>query len=226
MIISSIDIYKNKVVRLYKGNILNCKNYGYYKEYIDFYYSINIKKIHIVLLDNIFLKKKNKIYIKKKIQAQIGGGIYSCEIINFYLKQNFVKFVLGSILFKNKFEFKKIISFYKKKILISLDCLNNFITINGWRIVTNLSFEKIFIYLFDIGINKIIYTNILKDGTLSGIKINDINFLINKKYLCNFIISGGICLYKDILNINKIGKFFFIVGVSIYKFTIKIKNLC
>ncbi|MBY0585510.1 hypothetical protein K5B08_01355, partial [Candidatus Carsonella ruddii] len=84
-------------------------------------------------------------------KPQIGGGIYSCEIINFYLKQNFVKFVLGSILFKNKIEFKKILSFFKKKILISLDCLNNFITINGWTIITKISFEKIFIYLFDLG---------------------------------------------------------------------------
>ncbi|MBY0585469.1 hypothetical protein K5B08_01055, partial [Candidatus Carsonella ruddii] len=105
-------------------------------------------------------------------------------------------------------------------------CLNNFITINGWKKITKISFEKIFIYLFDLGINKIIYTNILKDGTLSGLNIKDINFLINKKNLCKFIISGGISCYEDIIEINKFTNFNFIIGLSIYKFTIKIKNLC
>ncbi|AQU89491.1 HisA/HisF-related TIM barrel protein [Candidatus Carsonella ruddii] len=225
MIISSIDIYKNKVVRLYKGKIDNCTFYGYYNEYIDFYYSIKIKKIHIVLLDNIFFKKKNKIKINKIIKSQIGGGIYSCEIIKFYLKQNFVKFVLGSILFKNKKEFKKILSFYNKKILISLDCLNNFVIINGWIKNTNISFEKIFLYLFDLNIKNIIFTNIAKDGTLSGIKIEEIFFLINKKNLCNFIISGGISNINNIIKIYNLYNFNFIIGLSLYKFTIKIKNL-
>lgn len=225
MIISSIDIYKNKVVRLYKGDINKCFFYGYYLEYIEFYYFINIKNIHIVSLDNIFLKKQKKIKINKNINAQIGGGIYSCKIIDFYFKQNFVKFVLGSILFTNKKEFKKILSFYKKKILISLDCLNNFITINGWITQTKISFEKIFIYLFDINIKKIIYTNIIKDGTLSGIKIEELCFILNKKNLCNFIISGGISNIDDIKKINKKCNFKFIIGLSLYKFNIKIKNL-
>ncbi|MFI4878709.1 MAG: HisA/HisF-related TIM barrel protein [Candidatus Carsonella ruddii] len=225
MIITSIDIYKNKVVRLYKGNINFFIYFGYYKEYFDFYYSINLKKIHIILLDNIFYKIKKKIKILNKICNQLGGGINSIEIINYYLLNNFKKFVLGSIIFNNIYEFKKIISIYKKKIKISLDCCKKKILINGWKTQTNNNFNKIFYYLIDIGIKSIIYTNIFKDGTLEGIKKKEILFLIKKKNLCNFTISGGISNYENIILLKKNNNFNFIIGLSIYKFTIKIKNL-
>ncbi|UNB92141.1 HisA/HisF-related TIM barrel protein [Candidatus Carsonella ruddii] len=226
MIIVSIDIYKNKVVRLYKGNIENITEFGYYYEYLDYYYSINLKKIHIVILDNIFFNIKKKIKINNKIKSQIGGGIYSCNIIKFYINNNFKKFVLGSIIFNNKYEFKKILSIYKKKILISLDCINKIIVVNGWLNETGEIFDKYFIYLLDIGIKEIIYTNVNKDGTLSGIKNYEIKFLIKKKNLCKFVISGGVNNFENIYPIIKENKFSFIIGLSIYKFIIKIKNLC
>ncbi|MGK2912714.1 MAG: HisA/HisF-related TIM barrel protein [Candidatus Carsonella ruddii] len=225
MIISSIDIYKNKVVRLYKGNLFFFIYFGYYKEYFDFYYSINLKKLHIVLLDNIFYKIKKKIKILNIKNTQLGGGINNIKIIDYYLLYNFKKFVLGSIIFNNKYEFKKIISIYKKKIIISLDCDKNFILINGWKTNSNNNFNEIFYYLIDIGIKSIIYTDISKDGTLKGINKNEILFLIKKKNLCNFTISGGISNYVNIILLKKNNNFNFIIGLSIYKFTIKIKNL-
>lgn len=226
MIISSIDIYKNKVVRLHKGNINNIFFFGYYKEYINFYLSINLKKIHIVCLDNIFSNKKYNIKIKSKIKAQIGGGVDKKEKVDFFIKNNFYKFVLGSIIFKNKKEFKKIISFFYKKIIVSLDCFNKFITINGWISKTIFNFNEIFFYLFDLNIKNIIYTNIEKDGTLIGIKKKELEFLNNKKFLSNIIISGGVSDYENILILNKKYNFDFIIGIAIYKFKIKINQLC
>ncbi|AGS06563.1 HisA/HisF-related TIM barrel protein [Candidatus Carsonella ruddii] len=225
MIILSLDIYKNKIVRLYKGKINKTEFFGYLHEYIDFYSSINVKKLHIVSLDSIFLKKNFLFFPKNNIKMQIGGGIRSFKQVSFYLKNNFKKIVLGSLLFLNKIEFKKILSYYKKKIIISLDCFNNYIAINGWKTVTKINFEFFFIYLFDLNIKTLIYTNISKDGTLSGIKNEEIKFLINKKFLCKFIISGGISNYNDIYCINKNNNFDFIIGLSIYKSTIKIKNV-
>ncbi|XRA05488.1 MAG: HisA/HisF-related TIM barrel protein [Candidatus Carsonella ruddii] len=225
MIISSIDIYKNKVVRLYKGNKNVFFYFGYYIEYLDFYYSINLKKLHIILLDNIFYKIKKKIKNLSKLCIQLGGGIHNIKNINYYLLYGIKKFVLGSIIFTNKNEFKKIVSIYNKKIIISLDCYKKIILINGWKTKTNNSFNEIFYYLIDIGINSIIYTDIYKDGTLKGINKNEIFFLIKKKNLCNFIISGGISNYKNIILLKKNNNFNFIIGLSLYKFTIKIKNL-
>ncbi|BCG49290.1 HisA/HisF-related TIM barrel protein [Candidatus Carsonella ruddii] len=225
MIILSLDIYKNKIVRLYKGQINKVEVFGYIYEYIDFYNSINIKKLHIVSLDSIFLKKNFLFFPKNNIKIQIGGGIRSFKQASFYLNNNFKKIVLGSLLFLDKIEFKKMLSYYKKKIIISLDCFNNYIAINGWETVTKINFEIFFVYLFDINIKTIIYTNISKDGTLSGIQIKEIKFLINKKFLCKFIISGGISSYNDICRINKNNNFDFIIGLSIYKSTMKIKNI-
>ncbi|MFI4847206.1 MAG: HisA/HisF-related TIM barrel protein [Candidatus Carsonella ruddii] len=225
MIISSIDIYKNKIVRLYKGNEKNFFNFGYYIEYLDFYYSINLKKIHVILLDNIFYKIQKKIKNLNILCIQLGGGIHNVKIINYYLLYGIKKFILGSIIFTNKYEFKKILSIYNKKIIISLDCYKKNILINGWKIKTNNNFNEIFYYLIDIGIKSIIYTNTFKDGTLEGINKNEILFLIKKKNLCNFTISGGLSDYKNIILLKKNNNFNFIIGLSLYKFTIKIKNL-
>ncbi|WGS66739.1 HisA/HisF-related TIM barrel protein [Candidatus Carsonella ruddii] len=226
MIIPSLDIYKNKVVRLLKGNINYFFFFGYFKEYVNFYNSLNIKKIHIVLLDNIFLDKKNYITVNKKSTYQIGGGLKNLNSIKIFLKKNFKKFVLSSMIFKKKLEFKKTLSYFKKKIVISLDCYKNFVTINGWKTITNIKFEQIFLYLFDLNIKNIIYTNIEKDGTLSGLNNQELLFLINKIYLCNFCISGGIKNYENLKDIINKYNFDYIVGISLYKFLMKIKYLC
>ncbi|WMC19335.1 MAG: HisA/HisF-related TIM barrel protein [Candidatus Carsonella ruddii] len=226
MIIPSLDIYKNRVVRLLKGDINNCFFFGYFKEYINFYNSINIKKIHIVLLDNIFLIKKNYITVNTKSNYQIGGGLKNLNLIKLFFKKNFKKFILSSIILKNKIEFKKIISYFKKKIIISLDCYKNFFTINGWKKITNISFEKMFLYLFDLNIKYIIYTNIEKDGTLLGLNYKELHFLNNKINLCNFCISGGINDFENLEIINNKYNFDYIVGISLYKFLMKIKYLC
>ncbi|XZR53071.1 MAG: HisA/HisF-related TIM barrel protein [Candidatus Carsonella ruddii] len=226
MIIPSLDIYKNKVVRLLKGNINFFFFFGYFKEYINFYNSINIKKIHIVLLDNIFSKKKKYITVNKKSIYQIGGGLKNLNLIKLFFKKNFKKFVLSSIIFKKKIEFKKILSYFKKKIIISLDCYKNFVTIDGWKIITKIKFEKIFLYLIDLNIKYIIYTNVEKDGTLSGLNEKDLFFLDNKIFLCNFCISGGLNNFKNLKKIINKYNFDYIVGISLYKFSMKIKYLC
>ncbi|XZR52660.1 MAG: HisA/HisF-related TIM barrel protein [Candidatus Carsonella ruddii] len=226
MIIPSLDIYKNKVIRLIKGDI-NCHSYfGYFKEYINFYNSIKIKRIHIVLLDNIFSIKKNYLTVNKKSIYQIGGGLNNLKLIKIFIKKNFKKIILSSIIFKNKTEFKKTLSYFKKKIIISLDCYNLNITINGWKTITNVNFNKFFLYLFDLNLKYIIYTNIKIDGTLLGIKNKDFLFLNNKIYLCKFCISGGINDFENLKNIIKKYNFDFIVGISLYKFSMKIKYLC
>ncbi|MGP4128136.1 MAG: HisA/HisF-related TIM barrel protein [Candidatus Carsonella ruddii] len=226
MIIPSLDIYKNKVVRLLKGNINFFFFFGYFKEYINFYNSINIKKIHIVLLDNIFLIKKSFITVNKKSIYQIGGGLKNLKLIKLFFKKKFTKFVLSSIIFKKKNEFKKILSYFKKKIIISLDCYKNYITINGWKTVTSLTFNKIFLYLFDLNIKYIIYTNIEKDGTLLGLDKKELFFLNNKFNLCKFCISGGINNFENLKDLIKKYNFDYIVGISLYKFSMKIKYLC
>ncbi|AFP83544.1 HisA/HisF-related TIM barrel protein [Candidatus Carsonella ruddii] len=223
MILLSLDVYNNKVVRLIKGKINNIYYFGYLKEYINFYSSINIKKIHLITLDNIFKKKKKIIKIKKNIKIQFGGGFNNIKIINYYYNYKKSDFVLGSILFKNKIEFKKILSYYKNKILISLDCNDKIIYINGWKTNTLIKFEKIFYYLIDLNIKKIIYTDISKDGTLIGFNKSNFYFLNNKLNLCKIIISGGVKNLKNLKNNNF--NFNFIIGISIYKFYIKIKEI-
>ncbi|AFP83734.1 phosphoribosylformimino-5-aminoimidazole carboxamide ribonucleotide (ProFAR) isomerase [Candidatus Carsonella ruddii CS isolate Thao2000] len=223
MILISLDVYNNKIVRLIKGKLNNIYYFGYLKEYINFYYSINIKKIHLITLDNIFKNNKKLIKIKKKIKIQFGGGFNNINIINNYYNYKKSDFVLGSVLFKNKKEFKKILSYYKNKILISLDCNENIIYINGWKTKTFLIFDKIFYYLIDLNIKKIIYTDISKDGTLVGFEKSNLFFLNNKLNLCKIIISGGV---KNLENLKKIeNNFNFIIGISIYKFYIKLKEI-
>ncbi|BFI90889.1 HisA/HisF-related TIM barrel protein [Candidatus Carsonella ruddii] len=226
MIIPSLDIYKNRVVRLVQGKIEKVIYFGYFKEYLKFYNSINIKKIHLVLLDNIFSIKKNYISLNKNSIYQIGGGMNNLSLVKNFLKKKINKFILSSIIFKNKTEFKKILSYFRKKIIISLDCYKKFVSINGWKNVTKVSFEKIFLYLIDLNLKYIIYTDIEKDGTLLGLNNKELLFLTNKIYLCKFCISGGINNYENLKQLIINYNFDYIVGISLYTFSMKIKYLC
>ncbi|WP_458659031.1 HisA/HisF-related TIM barrel protein [Candidatus Vidania fulgoroideorum] len=228
IIIPALDIYKNNIVRLTKGNYNKVfKLKKSINKILDYFLKNKFNLINIIDLEGALKKKitnKKKIvklisfFLDKKIKCCIGGGIRNKKSIKYYISKGAHKIILGTKILKNINFFREIYNKYKKKILISIDIYKNKIMINGWKKKNKISLKK---YLKKISFykKKIIFTNINRDGTLKGVDIKFIKNILNNnlgKKRCIF--SGGFSGEKDIIKIkNECGSLFgYIVGKYIY----------
>ncbi|MGX7577161.1 HisA/HisF-related TIM barrel protein [Candidatus Vidania fulgoroideorum] len=238
-IIPAIDIYNNNCVRLYKGKfnkrIIFSKNP--YK-IVNFIIKNKIKKIHLIDLNRAknrssinlkCIKKILKLANKNNIKVQIGGGIRKIKDIINLLNWGANNIILSTSIINNKINFKGFKEL-KKKIIVSIDIVNCFVYSKGWLNNTKLKIDNFIKSIKKKGFNKIIITDINKDGTLQGLNIKLIIFLLSKKI--DFYISGGLKKKKQVLFIKNKYKFKGIIcGNFIYlkknniKFIKKINDL-
>ncbi|MHA1671743.1 MAG: imidazole glycerol phosphate synthase subunit HisF [Promethearchaeota archaeon] len=233
-----MDIREGKVVRLTQGDFSQQITYSndpvaVLKQFIE----VGAIWIHIINLDGALSGnfRKNISYpvildlIKLSKQAgikiQIGGGIQNLEIIEDLIKRKTDRIILGTMAF-NDDKLQKVLSKnYKDKIAIALDSYNRTIRIKGWQFDTNLDIFEFFSKLENLGISNFIVTDIMKDGTSTGL---DTNLYIELKKIqknhTNIIASGGI---SSINNVKEALKFAdgVIVGKALYNGNIPLRVL-
>ncbi len=211
-IIPAIDIYDNKVVRLYKGIYENIKIY--YENPLDvflYFQDIGIKRVHIVDLNaarngDISINQKsilNLIRYKNSCILEIGGGIRTREIIQYYIDIGIDFLILGTIAVKNPVFVENMLEqFSKEKFIIGVDAINNEVKISGWEENSNINIYDFFKKIQDWKIQQIIFTDISRDGTLEGPNIDLLKEIVHKTNL-KVIASGGISSNKDIDDLKK-----------------------
>ncbi len=232
-IIIAIDVMNNKCVRLTQGNFCNKKIYKNNPLEMALLLEDNgISRIHLVDLDGARLGKVihwnilEKIANKTNLIIDFGGGIKTEEDIKLVFENGGNIATIGSIAIKNPIILKKSINIYgKEKILLGVDIKNNYIAINGWTKLLDISLFDFFKQKYINGVKRIFCTDISKDGKLSGPSFN-----LYKKIIKNFpniecIASGGIRNIKDIKNLIKIGCYGVIIGKAIYENFISLKEL-
>ena len=228
MIIPSIDMLNNQVVRLYQGNYDLVKYYDYQiYDLVKKYYDFGINTIHIVDLDaaNNPHKQRNEIFYQIiqsfKNCIQIAGGIRSERDVDYFLSNGAKRVVIGLAIFEKINEIKKWIKQYgNDHIVAALDIhidVNNVKTvyIQGWKKNTNISLEEMVLNLSDLNIKYILCTDISKDGTLLGPNFKLYEELIQKFPGICFQSSGGVQELNDIVKLKKIGVDGIIIGKSL-----------
>ncbi|MFN3605440.1 MAG: 1-(5-phosphoribosyl)-5-[(5-phosphoribosylamino)methylideneamino]imidazole-4-carboxamide isomerase [Leptonema sp. (in: bacteria)] len=211
-IIPAIDLYENKVVRLYKGNYNNYKIYSEKpEEILKYLIDIGIQRIHIVDLNAARNgdTKINQKSIEKIIKArqntilEIGGGIRTKEIIQQYINV-FNYLILGTIAVKRMDFIEEILQeFPKEKFIIGVDTKNESIYISGWEENSNLFLFDFLTKIQEWGIEQIILTDIQKDGTLEGPNIPLLKKVLENVNL-KIISSGGVSSKEDVLELKKL----------------------
>ena len=116
---------------------------------------------------------------------------------------------------------------YGKKIALSLDVRDGFLALSGWKKQTDILALDFVKKITQIGISRIVYTDINRDGTKTGPNIEDaIKF--SKAINIPVVISGGVASIKDILDIKEKKNSNIegvVVGKAIYDGNINLKEL-
>ncbi|MHB1661236.1 MAG: 1-(5-phosphoribosyl)-5-[(5-phosphoribosylamino)methylideneamino]imidazole-4-carboxamide isomerase [bacterium] len=208
IIIPAVDILGSKCVRLAMGDYDIKKEY----ELSPLEAALNwqkqgAKRLHLVDLDGAKSGNPDNFNIIKdimksvKIPVEVGGGIRDDKTIKSYFDAGASYIVLGSILFKDIDSVKASLLKYKGKIIAGIDLYDEKIAISGWKEFVEISFaEAVRNLRNNYGIETFIFTDIKKDGMLSGVNLN---FILNlEKLNIRLIASGGVSTIEDILKLK------------------------
>jgi len=233
LIIPSIDIYENKIVRLTKGSF---DNITYYKHLpigqAKLYESLGFSLIHIVDLEGAkdgkfaTLKTIEEIKAETSLQIQFGGGIRDVKTATEVFNAGVDFAVIGSLSIKNKEEFELIIKeFSAEKIVCAVDVLDDIVQISGWQEDTTITVYDHIEYCQEQGIEKFLCTDISKDGMLTGANIELYKRISSRYKDIKLIASGGVKDIEDVKKLKVFGIYAAIIGKAIYEEKIDLEEL-
>ena len=232
IIYPAIDLSEGKIVRLKQGNFSKKTIYNYnVKAQVNEFERYGAEWIHVVDLDGALSgKNENKKIIEEILGAtnckiQLGGGIRSLKNIESWIDLGVSRVIIGTAAIKKKELVREAVRFFPKKISVGLDLLNEKVAIKGWtETVDNKSADFYFKKFSDLGVESIIYTDISKDGLLSGPNIKKINYFQDIIEV-PLVASGGVSSLDDLLNLKKSNVFGTIVGKAIYDKKVDVKKI-
>ena len=238
-IFPAIDIKGGKCVRLLKGDF--DKSTEYKKSPIDQakeFSESGFQDLHIVDLDGALKGEPvngeliDEICKLTKIRVQIGGGIRSIDHIKKLIDIGVDRVVLGTIAVEDTKLLENICSKFKNKIAVAIDVRNGFIALRGWKEQTKILASDFLMKIKNIGVSRIIYTDIERDGTLTTPNLSEtLKFakLLNYNERIPVVVSGGVSSINDIVAIKKLTQppelEGVIVGKAMYDGTLRDHNI-
>jgi len=210
IIIPAIDIKDGHCVRLKKGNMAEETIFSNSpREVARKWFSEGAELIHIVDLDGaVHGKPINKEIIisiskdSKDRQIQVGGGIRTFEDAKRYLEKEVSRVVLGTNAVENPDLVAKISFNYPNRVVLSVDCLGGYVMTNGWVKGTEIKPIEVLKEYEEFPLAAVIFTDISRDGMMTGPNINATFELISHSNL-PIIASGGVSNLKQIETLTK-----------------------
>lgn len=230
IIFPAIDIIKGKPVRLYKGDFATAKQVaGDALETALWFQACGCKWVHMVDLDGSLEKRpvNSDVFIQiaenTDLKIELGGGIRTLEDIDFYVQRGVSRIILGSVALKNPKLVKEAVKEFKDAVAVGIDARNGYAAAEGWTEKSDIHYIDLALRMEDMGVKNIIYTDISKDGTLTGPNIEQLTKL-NSSVSCQITASGGVTDTGDIIALRDNGLYGAICGKSIYENTLDLKK--
>ena len=232
--IPAVDIKNGKCVRLIQGDMDQEIVYSDDpSEMAKKWEDLGASLLHVVDLDGAFagssINKKaiEKILKNVAIPIEVGGGIRDLETVETFINMGVARLVLGTVAQENPSFVKDICNKFPEKILIGIDAKDGFVSVRGWIEKTEKKALSLAKQFEGYGVSAIIFTDILRDGMLSGPNLDKTRELAESVDI-PVIASGGISKLQDIknvLNLKKSGVIGVIVGRALYDGRIDYKEI-
>jgi len=230
IIFPAIDIMDGKPVRLLRGDFDTAEQVAEdvlttAKQFA----RMGCTWVHMVDLDGSLQKKPVntdpilQVVEYTPLKVEVGGGIRTMEDIAFYLDRGVDRVILGSVALKNPELVQQAVDAYGDKIAVGIDAKQGMVATEGWTEDSQMDFIDLAKAMEKMGVATIIYTDIGRDGTLSGPDVQGLDRL-NKAVGCNVIASGGVTTITDILVMKDKKMYGTICGKCIYKKTLDLRE--
>lgn len=222
IILPAIDIKDGKCVRLRKGEFDTAEQVAAnpYDTAAGFRQA-GAAWIHMVDLDGakdarpVNAEIFCRVAAESGLKVELGGGIRNMDTIEYYLERGIERVILGSVAVKNPALVKDAVNHFGEKIAVGIDAKQEMVATEGWLDTSNVHYIEMAKMMEAVGVQTIIYTDISKDGMLSGVNGEQLNAL-NQAVSCSIIASGGVKSIEDILLCRQMNLYGVICGKSIY----------
>jgi phosphoribosylformimino-5-aminoimidazole carboxamide ribotide isomerase len=231
LVIPAIDLKGGQCVRLLQGKRDEVTTYS--NDPVSTakrWESYGARLLHVVDLDGAFTgSQKNfnaivKIRESVKIVMEVGGGIRNIgNMINLF-SAGIDRVVIGTAAIEDPEFLTSSCRKYPGRILIGIDAKDGMVAIKGWEEVTSINARELAKRLELIGIAGIIYTDISRDGMLSGPNLEAVREMVESVKI-PVIASGGVSGIEDIKNLVKIRNLWGVItGKAIYAGTLNLQE--
>lgn len=135
--------------------------------------------------------------------VQAGGGLRSINDVTEVLAAGANRAVLGTIALEDEQEMKKVCKHFGDRIAVSLDARGGHLTSHGWTVGTGIPVLDAVAQFESAGVSMFIYTDVDRDGTMSGADIEGLRKLAEATTL-PVIASGGINSIEDLKGVARL----------------------
>ena len=233
LIIPAIDLKEGKCVRLEQGLMDKATVYSDDPATTAKHWEAQgAELLHVVDLNGAFAGiPKNLDAIKAirsavKMPIEVGGGIRDMATIRTLVSIGIERIILGTAAIENPAFVQEACREFPGRIIVGIDARDGLVAIKGWAEVTKVKAVDLATQMQDYGVIAIIYTDIKRDGMLSGPNIEATKALAEALHI-PVIASGGVHTMKDVENLLAVrysGVSGVITGKAIYTGSLNLKE--
>jgi phosphoribosylformimino-5-aminoimidazole carboxamide ribotide isomerase len=206
LIIPAIDLKDGHCVRLKQGDMNDATVFSedpgaMARQWLD----QGARRLHVVDLNGAAAgKPKNQAAIKAIVKAvgtglplQLGGGIRDLDTIEAYIDAGISYIVIGTAAVKTPGFLQEACTAFQGHIIVALDAKDGKVAVDGWSKMTGHDVVDLAKKFEDYGVEAVIYTDIGRDGMLTGVNI-EATVALARQLNVPVIASGGITDLGDI----------------------------
>ena len=205
LIIPAIDLKNGQCVRLMQGRKSEVTVYSEDAvEVAKEFASAGARMIHVVDLDGAFSEadSPNRAVVAKILEAvdvpiEFGGGVRSLQDVQMLVDQGVARVVLGTIAAESPDSLSEFVERFSSKICVGIDARDGRVMSRGWETSTPVDAIELARSVAAHGVERIIYTDIARDGTLVGPNI-DQTLAVVRAANVRVTASGGVSSLDDI----------------------------
>jgi phosphoribosylformimino-5-aminoimidazole carboxamide ribotide isomerase len=206
LIIPAIDLKDGKCVRLKQGVMDDATVFSEDPGAMAAHWlKLGARRLHVVDLNGAAAgRPKNGQAIKAivsavgdKIPIQLGGGIRDLDTIESYLDSGIAYIIIGTAAVKTPGFLQDACSAFTGHIMVALDAKDGKVAVDGWSKMTGHDVVDLALKFQDYGVEAVIYTDIGRDGMLTGVNI-EATVALARELTVPVIASGGITNLEDV----------------------------
>lgn len=227
----AIDLKNGQCVRLKQGEFKEITVYSNAPEKVAAdWQSQGATFLHLVDLDGALAGHSVNEEVIKKIAAavsipiEIGGGIRSEAAVESMLSLGVYRVIIGTKAAENpEFIGDMVKRFGQERIVAGVDAKDGMVAVEGWEKISGISASELCGRMKDYGIRHIVYTDISRDGMLTGPNVAYTKKLTEDTGM-DIIASGGMSSMEDLRQLYNAGVHGAIIGKALYENRIDLKE--
>lgn len=227
----AIDMKDGKCVRLTQGLFDNIKVYS--EDPVDIakmWVSQGATFLHLVDLDGALAGQSvNRSAIRCIVESvsvpvQVGGGIRSHEAVKSMLELGVRRVIIGTRAAKEPEFIRELTArFDPEQIVAGIDAKDGLVAVEGWEKVSSITALELCLRMKEYGVRHVVYTDISRDGMLSGPNVEATEKLTKDTGL-DIIASGGVSCMDDLRKLRDRGIRGAIIGKALYEKKLDLKE--